>query len=162
MTLNNKVKQSGFTIVELLIVVVIIAILAAITIVAYNGIQNRARNSSAATAAENMAKKIEAYNSVIGAYPKNNTTNDVTTQLNAAGTTSEYALTGSGLTIGTPTNATGSGTVAVQLCGTTAPGAGVAATGYKIFRWDYSTNAIQTTPDQTGGVTTACTANQTA
>lgn len=32
-------KQYGFTIVELLIVVVVIAILAAITIVAYTGIQ---------------------------------------------------------------------------------------------------------------------------
>lgn len=35
-------KQIGFTIVELLIVIVVIAILAAITIVAYTGIQNRA------------------------------------------------------------------------------------------------------------------------
>jgi len=38
-----KQKQSGFTIVELLIVIVVIGILAAITIVAYNGIQNRAK-----------------------------------------------------------------------------------------------------------------------
>ena len=38
-------KQSGFTIVELLIVIVIIGILAAITIVAYNGIQDRAKNT---------------------------------------------------------------------------------------------------------------------
>lgn len=38
-------KRTGFTIVELLIVIVIIGILAAIVIVAYNGIQDRARSS---------------------------------------------------------------------------------------------------------------------
>lgn len=37
--------KKGFTIVELLIVVVVIAILASITIVAYNGIQAQARES---------------------------------------------------------------------------------------------------------------------
>lgn len=44
----NKVwaqKQNGFTIVELLIVIVVIGILAAITIVSYNGIQDRARTA---------------------------------------------------------------------------------------------------------------------
>lgn len=41
-----KQKHSGFTIVELLIVVVVIAILAAITIVSYNGIVNRAITAS--------------------------------------------------------------------------------------------------------------------
>lgn len=38
-------QQTGFTIVELLIVIVIIGILAAITTVAYNGIQDRAKNT---------------------------------------------------------------------------------------------------------------------
>lgn len=38
-------NKQGFTIVELLIVVVVIAILAAITVVAYNGIQNRSRDA---------------------------------------------------------------------------------------------------------------------
>ena len=38
--------SSAFTIVELLIVVVVIAILAAITIISYNGISNRAKLSS--------------------------------------------------------------------------------------------------------------------
>ena len=44
MTINRN--HTGFTIVELLIVIVVIAILAAITIVAFNGIQDRARFGS--------------------------------------------------------------------------------------------------------------------
>jgi prepilin-type N-terminal cleavage/methylation domain-containing protein len=40
-----RLKMTGFTIVELLIVIVVIAILAAITIVAYNGIQTRSQNA---------------------------------------------------------------------------------------------------------------------
>jgi len=52
-----KYKQ-GFTIVELLIVVVVIAILAAITIVSYNGVQNRAKTSAAQSAASQAGKKL--------------------------------------------------------------------------------------------------------
>ena len=37
---------TGFTIVELLIVIVIIGVLAAITVVAYNGIQDRTANTT--------------------------------------------------------------------------------------------------------------------
>lgn len=54
-------KQKGFTIVELLIVVVVIAILAAITIVAYNGIQNRAKDSSLQSSASQAGKKLLSY-----------------------------------------------------------------------------------------------------
>ena len=50
------IKQKGFTIVELLIVIVVIAILAAITIVAFNGIQQRAKNSAIQADLSNAAK----------------------------------------------------------------------------------------------------------
>jgi len=52
---------SGFTIVELLIVIVVIAILAAISIVAYGGIQQRSRNNARISAAHSIAKAINAY-----------------------------------------------------------------------------------------------------
>lgn len=54
-------SQRGFTIVELLIVVVVITILAVITIVAYNGINDRAKASAAASAVQQVGKKIAAY-----------------------------------------------------------------------------------------------------
>ena len=54
-------QQSGFTIVELLIVIVVIAILAAISIVAYNGIQQRSNNSKTITAVQAYTKLLQQY-----------------------------------------------------------------------------------------------------
>lgn len=62
-------RQNGFTIVELLIVIVVIAILAAISIVAYNGIQNRANDSSVNADLSTIAKKIELFRADNGRYP---------------------------------------------------------------------------------------------
>ena len=57
----NMKKQTGFTIVELLIVIVVIGILAAITIVAFNGIQNRTHDTAVKNDLSNVAKKIEMF-----------------------------------------------------------------------------------------------------
>jgi prepilin-type N-terminal cleavage/methylation domain-containing protein len=51
----------GFTIVELLIVVVVIAILAAITIISYNGISNSARVSAAAQGLRQVDKSMRLW-----------------------------------------------------------------------------------------------------
>ena len=56
-----RINKSGFTIVELLIVIVIIAILAAITVVAYNGIQERARDSARKSDLAQLAKLYSTY-----------------------------------------------------------------------------------------------------
>lgn len=56
-----KRKHTGFTIVELLIVVVVIAILAAITTVAYNGITRRAAEAVTQSALSTAQKKIATY-----------------------------------------------------------------------------------------------------
>lgn len=69
MNMKKWAKQKGFTIVELLIVIVVIAILAAITIVAYNGIQTRAENSKTASAVAAWAKALQMYKVDEGSYP---------------------------------------------------------------------------------------------
>ena len=73
--LNTKSLRikSGFTIVELLIVIVVIAILAAITVVAYNGIQNRANDAALQNDLKNIAKQMEFYKVDNGIYPVGNT-----------------------------------------------------------------------------------------
>ena len=58
---NLQASDRGFTIVELLIVVVVIAVLAAITIVSYNGITSRANASAAEASAKTVVTKAEAY-----------------------------------------------------------------------------------------------------
>jgi len=72
MTLNNikKMKdEKGFTIVELLIVIVVIAILAAIVIVAYASVTQRANTSKASANAVAVQKVAETINADNGSYP---------------------------------------------------------------------------------------------
>ncbi|MGO2141766.1 MAG: prepilin-type N-terminal cleavage/methylation domain-containing protein [Leucobacter sp.] len=61
--------RRGFTIVELLIVVVVIAILAAITIVAYNGITANAKESALKSDLSTAAKKLHAEKIINGSFP---------------------------------------------------------------------------------------------
>lgn len=58
--IKSRTNSSAFTIVELLIVVVVIAILAAISIVAYNGITNQAKDSAMTSSLQQAAKKVVA------------------------------------------------------------------------------------------------------
>jgi type II secretion system protein G len=71
-TLKNK-SRDGFTIVELLIVIVVIGILAAITIVAYNGVQTRARDATRKSDLAVIAKAIQLYYADNGVYPPGST-----------------------------------------------------------------------------------------
>lgn len=64
-------RDNGFTIVELLIVIVVIAVLAAITVVTFNGAYSRARNSSRITAAKQYIQLLQNYYTINGSYPFN-------------------------------------------------------------------------------------------
>lgn len=68
MTLQ-KIKQQGFTIVELLIVIVVIGILAALVITTFTGIQQKARDTERTTDIKALHGQVEAFFAQKGYYP---------------------------------------------------------------------------------------------
>lgn len=72
-TVHKKIL-GGFTIVELLIVIILISILATIALISYTGVQQRARNARAKGDLDTVQKLVEAYNGSNENYPK--TTNN--------------------------------------------------------------------------------------
>jgi general secretion pathway protein G len=83
MVMKNDAR--GFTIVELLIVVVIIAILAAVTVVAYNGMRARTYDSRRAQDLANIRKALLAYEVINGGVPRTAGTSPYTEGINYAG-----------------------------------------------------------------------------
>lgn len=74
--ISLKRTSRGFTIVELLIVIVVIGILAALVIVTYNGIQQRARDTERKTDIKGMQGQLEAYWADQAKYPTLANAND--------------------------------------------------------------------------------------
>src|SRR3990167_5735339 len=62
-------KPNGFTIVELLIVIVVIGILAAIVIVAYQGVTNRANDSAIKSDLKSLSNKLQIFYTHNDEYP---------------------------------------------------------------------------------------------
>jgi len=79
-------RRKGFTIVELLIVIVVIAILAAIVIVAYNGVQKRAKDTQSKSDAASLLKGAEIVNAETSAYPTGTDSATLTTSFNSTAT----------------------------------------------------------------------------
>jgi len=64
-----KKQTKGFTIVELLIVIVVIGILAALVITTFTGVQQSARNTERQTDVKAIHGQVEAYYAKNGKYP---------------------------------------------------------------------------------------------
>jgi prepilin-type N-terminal cleavage/methylation domain-containing protein len=91
----KKQHLKGFTIVELLIVIVVIGILAAITIVAYNGIQERARVATVTSDLSGAARQLAVYEVDAGSYPATLSAANNGQGIKASdGTTYQYSASG--------------------------------------------------------------------
>lgn len=135
-------NQNGFTIVELLIVIVIIGILAAITIVSYTGITARANTAASQSAASATISKATIYFTEKNGWPA------TYGLLTGAASTDTWDLNGVSFVAtanlqalaGVPAN---NSTVLYEVCGVNAAAASTSyatvtnITGIKVDYWKY-------------------------
>ena len=62
-------KEKGFTLVELMVVIIILAVLTGIAIPSYMALRNRARVAAAQSEMKNIATALELYMADLEAYP---------------------------------------------------------------------------------------------
>ena len=144
-------RQHGFTIVELLIVIVVIGILATITIVSYAGVTLRAHEAQAQTNGETAQKVAESYNADNGYYPPTAAafaTGSLSTHLPAAETVAPDAS----IEVATASTYTSAPNTVYYSC--TVSGCATPAGG-RITYWDPYTKAV--VPIYLGTATSAST-----
>lgn len=130
---KQNLKNQGFTIVELLIVIVIIAILAAISIAAYTGIQNRAKTTRAQTTGTTVINKALAFQADKGFFPPTRAAFDGS---DIAKLPSEISFV-----FGSPGISSGLTGVKYEICNG-ASGSSTQPAGIKVQYYSYSANAV--------------------
>jgi len=150
---NIKDKQKGFTIVELLVVIVVIGILAAITIVSYTGITAKANSAATKQMASNVVSKAGIYQTEVSPFNW-----PLTGTAAMSATSSSAAITGVSVIASAAVTAASMTTISYQLCGSTmttggtsgspsaAPGtlnAMTNPTGIIVGYWDYGLGTPQ-------------------
>lgn len=103
-TISKGRNRKGFTLIELMIVIAIIIILAAIAIPNYLKMTERAKKSRVASDFETLATALEAYRTDWGTYPVQATLADIDSN-----STVYKELTGDGATTNVNTNTTATG-----------------------------------------------------
>jgi prepilin-type N-terminal cleavage/methylation domain-containing protein len=71
-------RQSGFTIIELMVVILILLILGALVALTYSGVQAKNRNSARQNAINQIQAQLEAYYAQTNVYPTLTNLNDAT------------------------------------------------------------------------------------
>lgn len=66
---DTRTSSRGFTVVELAVVIVVIAILAAIVLVSYNGVQDRALDNTRSSDMASIEEALELFRFYNGRYP---------------------------------------------------------------------------------------------
>lgn len=95
--MKKNMKKKGFTLIELIVVIAILGILAAVLIPKFTGFQDKARNTQAITDAKQIATAIDSINAEKNTWP-------VAAVYSASDTTHKAVTDLAGITITTGTN----------------------------------------------------------